>query len=373
MKKLTQFLFLFLIVTAIHAQNNIGIGTSTPTAKLQINHKNNSSSPSLTLFDSTAGTGSKLLFAKENQGNSFSIVSNIGTLAANNTLDIRNTFSSGISLKGDGKVGINNVTSPLATLHVGGGAKINDTLNVGSDLNLGGALKVDGNAGLPGQALMKNTNGQLSWQFQGEFQNIQTISYSFGSTTPWTVPAGVTRIKVELWGGGGGAGSSGAGHSGAYLMAILNVTPGDVWSAVVGGGGAGGDPNGSKGDTSIFFRGGIVLMAMGGAATSSNIVTHCANYIATGTNNYMGIQGQTGRKGEYSYQNLVNSYFIFIQNANGADAPLMPNSGGGSGWLRTNSDGSNGTAQAGGNGSVPGGGGGLIYGAGGAGMILISY
>ncbi len=158
MKKLTQFLFFVLIVTAIHAQNNIGIGTSTPTAKLQINHKNTSSSPTLTLFDSAAGTGSKLLFAKQNQGNSFSIVSNIDLFSANGSLDFRTTFASGIILKGDGKVGINNA-NPAARLDVAGGVKVQDTLNVGSDINIMGNLKVNNDAGIAGQVLVSNGTG----------------------------------------------------------------------------------------------------------------------------------------------------------------------------------------------------------------------
>lgn len=158
MRKATIFLSAFIIGINALAQN-VGIGTNAPASKLQINHKATASSPTIRLFDSTAGTGSSILFAKESQSNSFSVVSTIGTIAASNTLDFRTTFNSGILLKGDGKVGISNITNPVATLHVGGGVKINDTLNVTGDINITGKLKVNNNAGTAGQVLISQGSG----------------------------------------------------------------------------------------------------------------------------------------------------------------------------------------------------------------------
>lgn len=374
-----MIVFVFAVCIKTVGQN-IGIGTTTPGGKLQINHRATASSPTLRLFDSTAGTGSSILFTKESQSNSFSIVSTIGILAASNTLDFRNTFSSGILLKGDGKVGINNVTNPIAALHVGGGVKItdslnvskgvklNDTLNVSGDINMGGGLKVNGDAGLPGQALMKSNTGQLTWQFPEEFRNVQ----SFTTTTPsaWEVPAGVNRIKVELWGGGGGGGAVESGNSGAFVMTLLNVTPGDIWNIQVGTGGSGNDPNGNPGDTTSFTRGGIAVNACGGR-TSGAVFN--ADFLVTGITSYIGLKGQTGRAGKYSYEQINNSFFIFVQDADGADAPLIPHTGGGSGWGRTNGDGSAPTGAQGKTGAAPGGGGGLRYGNGGNGMLIISW
>jgi FG-GAP repeat len=169
----TSFLF---VIVALAQSGNIGIATPTPGGKLQINHKNTGSSPSLILFDSASGTGSKLLFTKQSQGNTFSFLSTIDVFAANSSLDIRTTFNSGILLRGDGRVGINNITSPTATLHVGGGVKINDTLhivkgvkmedtlNVGGDINIEGNLKINGNAGTPNQVLVSNgSTNSPSW------------------------------------------------------------------------------------------------------------------------------------------------------------------------------------------------------------------
>jgi hypothetical protein len=176
MKKLLILFITTLSMARFSFAQNIGIGTATPSAKLQVNHRTTASSPTLRLFDSTAGTGSSILFAKEAQSNSFSVVSIIGLLAANNTLDFRTTFNSGILLRGDGRVGINNITSPTATLHVGGGVKINDTLlveggvkindtlNVSSDVNISGKLKLNNDAGIAGQVLISNgIGGNPEW------------------------------------------------------------------------------------------------------------------------------------------------------------------------------------------------------------------
>jgi hypothetical protein len=66
----------------------------------------------------------------------------------------------------------------------------------------------------------------------------------------YTVPAGVTSLKVEAWGpGAGGAGGLGTpnslgGGGGEYACEpAFAVTPGSVHSYVVGAGGAGGAPN----------------------------------------------------------------------------------------------------------------------------------
>jgi hypothetical protein len=61
---------------------------------------------------------------------------------------------------------------------------------------------------------------------------------------PWTVPAGVTLLSVEVWGGGGagGAGFGGAGGGGAaggYSSGFMVVTPGGIVACTVGNGATG--------------------------------------------------------------------------------------------------------------------------------------
>lgn len=77
----------------------------------------------------------------------------------------------------------------------------------------------------------------------------QTYSYGTPGSDTWTVPANVTSVKVKVWGAGGSAGtgekitdahrSGQGGGAGGYSEKTLTVTPGDVYSLVVGAGGQG--------------------------------------------------------------------------------------------------------------------------------------
>jgi trimeric autotransporter adhesin len=68
---------------------------------------------------------------------------------------------------------------------------------------------------------------------------LHAITDTYNSSTSWTVPAGVSSVTVEAWGGGGngaGAGSNGGGGGGgAYARSTLSTTPGTVYTLVVGG------------------------------------------------------------------------------------------------------------------------------------------
>ncbi len=65
----------------------------------------------------------------------------------------------------------------------------------------------------------------------------QTVT-TFTTSGSFTVPAGVTSITVEAWGGGGAGGSAvgtssframgGGGGGGAYVTSVISVTPGQV-------------------------------------------------------------------------------------------------------------------------------------------------
>lgn len=105
---------------------------------------------------------------------------------------------------------------------------------------------------------------------------IDTQFTSTGSYT-WTVPAGVTSIKViATGGGGGGGGTSGtsagsAGGAGAVVTSTLTVTPGQVLTLFVGGGGGAGTSAPS-----------LTNGAGGGGGASSNIDAGAADQIIAG-------------------------------------------------------------------------------------------
>ena len=66
---------------------------------------------------------------------------------------------------------------------------------------------------------------------KSNFGNVVTFTY-IGYGTSWTVPSGVTTIKVRMWGGGGGTGRAPNGYTvtsgggGGFMEGTISVTPG---------------------------------------------------------------------------------------------------------------------------------------------------
>lgn len=140
-------------------------------------------------------------------------------------------------------------------------------------------------------------------------------SVTFTADTTWTVPAGITSIKIKSWAGGGGnrgiaSGTTGGG--GGYITGILSVTPGStlqVWVSNTAGsaGGASEDCNIPDGgadyafggygaivyrDTSTYIisgGGGAAYTGNGGAGGGTNGLPSAA----TSTSG-QGAQGNTG-------------------------------------------------------------------------------
>lgn len=212
----------------------------------------------------------------------------------------------------------------------------------------------------------------------GSSLNAQTIYGYTGSSQTYTVPAGVTSIRVKIWGGGGGAaanisGSYGSGGGAGFVQTDVPVTPGETLTIIVGQGGAGWNstegyagaayPNGGAatnfggggGGRSSVTKSGLTLIAAGGGG---------GGYQFSGNAGIGGVGGAaTGGSGGSS-----------PNNAGGTGG--SPSSGG-TGGYGTASTGSSGSSQQGGaaNGAnIPGGGGGDGYfGGGGGGGGLTGY
>ena len=117
---------------------------------------------------------------------------------------------------------------------------------------------------------------------------ITTASTGNGCFTNWqlftangtfTVPAGITKIKVCVYGGGAGGGpktigpnyGGGGGGAGGYAEGIYTVIPLSNYTVIVGSGGNGGSGGalGTNGGTSSF---GTLINASGGLAGTSRIL-----------------------------------------------------------------------------------------------------
>lgn len=175
----------------------------------------------------------------------------------------------------------------------------------------------------------------------GQIEYITSGSYFF------TVPSGVFSISVVCVAGGGGGGYGagyGGGGSGGNLRYVNNipVTPGDVYSVIVGAGGLAGTDTltpGTDGGDSSF--GASLVVAKGG-------------------------------RGGYNYAGLPNSVGNIGTGGNGGSGGY-PGDGGGGGAGGYSSLGGNGgydfTYQPTGGGGGGGGGGGSGYGAAGGGGV----
>ena len=183
----------------------------------------------------------------------------------------------------------------------------------------------------------------------------------------WTVPSGVSAVRLRIWGGGGAggngfAGAGGGGAGGGYSEGYLGVTPGQSFTVTVGNGGAG-TGAGSVGGASSF---GSAASATGGVAGAS------------GSSNAAGQGGATGGAGY--------GLGLSIPGSAGGDAlNIVSNT-----WLSGTGGGSHGSVGglavtgsasgqvAGRNGAGPGSGaaggiGGGIGGQGGPGLVLLEW
>ena len=80
----------------------------------------------------------------------------------------------------------------------------------------------------------------------------------FTSSGTWTKPTGITKVKVTVIGGGGGAFTAtntrgGGGGAGGTAIEIIDVSSVASVSVTVGAGGAAGSTSGATGSTSSFI------------------------------------------------------------------------------------------------------------------------
>ncbi|MDI5951247.1 choice-of-anchor D domain-containing protein [Flavobacterium yafengii] len=143
------------------------------------------------------------------------------------------------------------------------------------------------------------------------FFGISQTTQTFSTSGTFTVPAGITSIQVEAWGGGGAGGGAtgnpsagGGGAGGGYVKnTSLTVIPGTTYTVTVGNGGVGSTGTGGAGNSS-WFGSTTTLLAVGGNGgngASGNLSTASGAIASTSGNigwssgfNYYGGAGGTG-------------------------------------------------------------------------------
>ena len=215
----THSIFFVLVILCVSEgfSQNVGIGTTVPTGKLQLNHRSQSFNPSLVIFDSSTSSAGRIKFLNSG-GNRFWQINTIvnNAIPSGHYMDIVTDSLWIMTLRGNGNVGINN-SVPSYKLDVSGDGyfqgilRVNDRLGLGvtnptekldvnGNINLTGVLKVNGSAGTAGQVLTSNGAGDPQWK---------NAAYSNNSRFAADIP--VTSGDVNL-----------------PYIAIYNLNPADV-------------------------------------------------------------------------------------------------------------------------------------------------
>lgn len=201
----------------------------------------------------------------------------------------------------------------------------------------------------PGASGNVLTSNGSTWVSGAATQTIPAMQV-FTSSGTFTVPAGITRVRVYVTGGGGGGVSwAGGGGGGTAIKIISGLTPGANIAVTVGQGGVGQAGTAGTGGTSSF---GSYCSATGGEGAVDN------NYGGAGG---VGINGDLNLTGGGA-------------SGNGTTSGLGNNFGGGgsSFW-------GGGAPAANGLNSIPrpagnyGGGGSGYQGSGSAGVVVVEY
>ncbi|MFV8442712.1 LamG-like jellyroll fold domain-containing protein [Flavobacterium sp. LB2P44] len=188
----------------------------------------------------------------------------------------------------------------------------------------------------------------------------QSQTFTTPGTTTFTVPAGITTLQVETWGGGGKGGSrsttgtSGGGGGGAYVKKTITVVAGSTYNLQVGSGSA---AQTTPISSDSWFLNTTTIIAKGGNSVADNI-SNGVNGGGTGSIGTLlvggkGADGVTGKSGGGGGSSA--GIFLAGNNATNASGAIAPNGGGKGGDAKSVSSG------IGSVGLSPGGGGGGAY------------
>lgn len=224
------------------------------------------------------------------------------------------------------------------------------------------------------------------------FQNTITFNYT-GAQQFWTVPAGVTKIGVELYGAQGGGTNAGRGGrvtsqltvtQGSSLIIVIGGQPTNA-NAVYGGGGVGGSNSATT--TRNGFAGGglsgiyltsisqVNALAIAGGGGGNSGVNGTLGGVAGAPNGANGAQGnysgyQEGGRG--ATQSVGGARGVSIDSASIASAAGTALNGGRAGSVSVSTWSGGGGGGAGYFGGGGGAGGGSSVGAGGGGSSFVS-
>lgn len=188
----------------------------------------------------------------------------------------------------------------------------------------------------------------------------QTFTLSFSSES-FTVPAGVTRLSIDIVAGSDDWNSA----LGGRVIADISVTPGEILQILVGGAGnattgRGGFPDGGDGGGQVS----ISNASGGGGSTSIRDNSANSNVIAIAGGGGGGTNFTQGGAGGFPWGGDGHFGYVNRDDMNGKGATQSAGGIGGCEFDTTCPSVANGALGQGGTGSIGGGGGGGLYGGG---------
>jgi hypothetical protein len=190
MKKTLLFLLCVSWYWSISFSQNVGIGTSTPTSKLEVHHRSQLL-PGIKLVDSSLFGSGRIRFQNHANTRGMELSAEMASNFSNGQyLDIKSDSLTVVTFKGNGFMGIRDLDPSYP-------------LDVNGDMNLTGLLRLNTNAGLAGQVLSSNgTAADPAWR-----------DAAYGNTTRFGI---FMNHSVTT------------GHSLAPLTSLYNLNPTNV-------------------------------------------------------------------------------------------------------------------------------------------------
>jgi hypothetical protein len=244
--------------------------------------------------------------------------------------------------------------------------------NTSDAIDGGSANAVDANVLGPGSSREYVASDATNWYTASPLASGNLVSVqAFTSSGTWTKPAGVTRVQVEVRGGGGGGGGAsnaasikgaGGGGQGGRAVELIDVTGTASETVTIGVAGTAGAATGATGGTGGTTSLGSLISATGGVGGEGAVdqETRGGGAGGAGSGGDLNFTGQAGGTGGGDGSILGN-----LGGTGGGE-------GGGIGGKRGDVAGTAGTLGGGGGGATCSSGGtAKAGGAGGAGYVIV--
>ena len=170
--------------------------------------------------------------------------------------------------------------------------------------------------------------------------NTQTYLWNSPYTFAWTVPADVTVVRIEAYGGAGGAGGNnpfwslvgGTGGLGGKVSGNLTVSAGQQLDVVIGGNGSNGTnstwvggsaTSGTSGGTTTIKRSSILLVSATGGGGGGPPYYYCTDEGEYGCNNGYNANGVPGTAGGGNYYSPVTSGSVTSGSQSGSGKAII--------------------------------------------------